>query len=291
MSQALSIAVSARRFAASTAWRWIGLGFLYWLTCMTALEPGNVAGASAAWMQLHWGSEALRLFGAGLLGASVTPVLLVLAKRFPIEGGRVRRALSANGVCIVALSLGSVVASCVLAAWFLRGQAGPSLGYIRDELFSQSALVMVCLSGFLAIVHAAHSFARIRQAHAAQQQSAPCEWLTHFPVKERGRFTLLDLRTVDWIETQGNYQALHTGDRVHLVRETSTRLLSRLDPSRFTRIHRRAVVALDRVRSIEPLSNGDALVRLTTGVDLRVTRRHRDQLRDGLEIRRLDFVE
>jgi hypothetical protein len=283
MSQALSVTVSVRRLAASSAWRWIGLGFLYWLTCMTALEPGNVAGASAAWMRQHWGAEALRLFGAGLLGASVTPVLLVLAKRFPIEGGRVRRALSANGVCIVALSLGSVVASCVLAAWFLRGQAGPSLGYIRDELFSQSALVMVCLSGFLAIVHAAHSFARIRQAHAAPQQSTSCERLTHVPVKERGRLTLLDLREVDWIETQGNYQALHTGDRVHLVRETSARLSARLDPSRFTRIHRRAIVALDRVHSIEPLSNGDAAVRLTTGAELRVTRRHRDGLRDRLE--------
>jgi two-component system, LytTR family, response regulator len=59
--------------------------------------------------------------------------------------------------------------------------------------------------------------------------------------------------------------------------------LSRLDPSRFTRIHRRAIVALDRVRRIEPLSNGDAVVCLASGVDLRVARRHRDRLRDRLE--------
>jgi hypothetical protein len=283
MSQTFSVTPSVRRLAGSHAWRWIGLGFLYWLTCMTALEPGNVAGASAGWMRQHWGAEALRLVGAGLLGASATPVLLILARRFPIEGGKVRRALVIQAFFIGSLSLGLVVVSCVLAAWILRGQAGPSPGYIRDQLSSQSALVTVCLSGFLAIVHCAHGFARIKQAQAARQQSPAGERLTHVPIKERGRLTLLDLREVDWIETQGNYQALHAGDRVHLVRETSAHLSASLDPSRFARIHRRAIVALDRVRSIEPLSNGDATVRLTTGAELRVTRRHRHGLRDRLE--------
>ena len=108
------------------------------------------------------------------------------------------------------------------------------------------------------------------------------------PVKELGRLTLLDLRSVDWIETQGNYQALHAQGAVHLVRETSTHLFARLDPSRFARIHRQSIVALDRVRKLEPLSNGDAVIHLSTGAQLRVTRRHREALRQRLERRSLD---
>ena len=93
---------------------------------------------------------------------------------------------------------------------------------------------------------------------------------------------MVEVASLDWIETQGNYQALHVGDTAYLLRETSASFAARLDPSRFVRIHRRFIVAADRIRDIEPLSNGDAIVRLTSGVELRQSRAHRRALREQL---------
>ncbi len=87
---------------------------------------------------------------------------------------------------------------------------------------------------------------------------------------------MLELANVDWIETQGNYLALHAGPAVHLIRETSVRFEARLDPRRFVRIHRRTIVALDRIRDVAALSNGDASLRLNDGTELRMSRGFRD---------------
>ena len=50
---------------------------------------------------------------------------------------------------------------------------------------------------------------------------------------------------------------LHAGGRVHLLRERLAELEQRLDPAQFVRIHRSAIVNLERVREIHPLFRGD----------------------------------
>jgi DNA-binding LytR/AlgR family response regulator len=97
-------------------------------------------------------------------------------------------------------------------------------------------------------------------------------------VKTRGRVTLVELDDVDWIETQGNYLALHVGSAVHLIRESHARFEEGLDPARFARIHRRMIVAVDRIGDIAPLGAGDAALRLKDGTELRVSRSFRDRL-------------
>jgi hypothetical protein len=254
--------------------RWTGLGFVYWLVAMTALEPGNVMNAMRLGAELHWARETARLVAAGLLGASATPLLLVLARRFPIErrGGLGPVAIQALTVLVLAGVL--ILISCVLAAWIFHGRAAPRLAEVRGELAANLLLVTVCLSLFLGVIQ----IARRLSAPAVEDGARPSQ----LAIKDRGRLTIVDLSEIDWIETQGNYQALHVGERVHLMRETSARLGQRLGPDRFARIHRRTIVALDRVREIEPLPNGDAVVRLTSGAELRVSRSHRAALRERL---------
>jgi two-component system LytT family response regulator len=279
---ASAVAIRSPRTPSSrSAWRWTGLAFVYWLVCMTVLEPGNVAGALDAGVRPHWGSEALRLVVAGLLGAAATPALLLLAECFPLQGRARWRHVALQGAGLALLALGLILVSCVLAAWMLRRELAPRLADINRELFANGLLVLLCLSGFLAIVQIAARLSRSTLMSGA----APSEgaWPAHLPIKDRGRLIVLDLAAVDWIESQGNYQALHAGDGVHLIRETSASLAARLDPARFVRIHRRTLVALDRVRQIEPLANGDAIVRLTTGAELRLARGHRDGLRRRLD--------
>ena len=80
---------------------------------------------------------------------------------------------------------------------------------------------------------------------------------------------------VDWIEAQGDYACLHAGPRDFLVRETMASLERRLDP-RFLRIHRSAIVDVERVRELRSRENGDFLVFLEGGGELRLSRTRRE---------------
>ncbi|MFL6195326.1 MAG: LytR/AlgR family response regulator transcription factor [Thermoanaerobaculia bacterium] len=55
---------------------------------------------------------------------------------------------------------------------------------------------------------------------------------------------------VDWIEAANQYAKLHVGKKGYLVREPMARLASWLDPERFQRIHRSAIVRLDGVAEL-----------------------------------------
>jgi DNA-binding LytR/AlgR family response regulator len=52
-------------------------------------------------------------------------------------------------------------------------------------------------------------------------------------------------------------------------------LEAKLDPGRFVRIHRRMIVAIDRVREIAALGAGDANLHLSDGTELRLSRTYR----------------
>ena len=111
---------------------------------------------------------------------------------------------------------------------------------------------------------------------AARSPSGPPETpIAHLAVSTRGTTIDLPLSEVDWIETQGNYVGLHVGGWSYLVRSTLLALEAKLDPRTFVRVHRRWVVAIDRVVSIEALANGDAVLRLRDGQSLRLSRSFR----------------
>lgn len=96
-------------------------------------------------------------------------------------------------------------------------------------------------------------------------------------VREEGRVRVVATSEVDWIEAARNTVRLHAGRAVHVLREPLTTLESRLDPARFARIHRSALVNLERVAEIQPWFSGDGMVLLRTGERLRVSRGYRAQ--------------
>src|SRR5881409_2397147 len=134
----------------------------------------------------------------------------------------------------------------------------------------------------LAVVHARdyHRDLEARRAALAELERR----LAARPVTERllvvhdGRSFFVRTADVDWIETAKNYVRLHAGDRTHTVRMTLVALEARLDPGRFRRISRSAVVNLDRVREVQPWFHGDAVVILESGTRVTLSRRYRRNL-------------
>lgn len=252
-----------------------GLGFAYWLGFLLLLEPGNVVRAMDAGRTLAWDREAFRIAGAAALGASATPLLMALVRRYPLQAGRLWSRIALNAVASVAVAALLVVISCLLASWWLPGETRPLTTAIRQEMTNNWPLLVYCIGTFLAAAHA------VRYLRGPVSE-VPTAWLTQMTVTARGKRTVVRLDSVDWIETQGNYLALHAGAETHLIRETSVRMEARLDPARFVRIHRRTLVAVDRIAEVAHLDGGDAALTLVGGAELRVSRNYRQALRDRL---------
>lgn len=88
---------------------------------------------------------------------------------------------------------------------------------------------------------------------------------------------------VRWMQSEGNYVDLHTGTGTHTIREPLSSVEERLDPSRFIRIHRRVIVAIDQIKEMQPWFAGDQVLILRDGTKLRVSRTRRESLAARLE--------
>lgn len=107
------------------------------------------------------------------------------------------------------------------------------------------------------------------------------EYIDRVAVKNDGRVFFLRTDEIDYVESAANYARLHVGTQSHLIRETLTNLSARLDPSRFSRIHRTTIVNLDRVKEVQPWFSGDAIIILKTGQKLRLSRVFRSNFEMG----------
>lgn len=112
-------------------------------------------------------------------------------------------------------------------------------------------------------------------ASEAEIEEAGAGYLERICIRSLGRTQIVRVAAIEWIEAYGNYVRLHAVGEHPLARDTLTRLVSRLDPTMFCRIHRSAVVNIDKVREIRPTTSGDYIVRLDSGIRLRLSRGYR----------------
>lgn len=107
-------------------------------------------------------------------------------------------------------------------------------------------------------------------------------YLTRLMIKASSRMMLLKVDEIDFIEADGNYAKLHVGRKTHLLREKMNDLEGRLDPAKFVRIHRSIIVNLDRIKELHPHFNGDYVVVLEDGRQLKLSRTRREHLESRL---------
>jgi two-component system LytT family response regulator len=108
-------------------------------------------------------------------------------------------------------------------------------------------------------------------------------YLTRLMIKLANRVILLKVDEVDWIEADGNYAKLHVGRKAHLLREKMQDLEAQLDPKQFVRIHRSIIVNLERIKELHPHFNGDYIVVLEDGRQLKLSRSRRENLEARLK--------
>jgi len=97
-------------------------------------------------------------------------------------------------------------------------------------------------------------------------------------IKARGRVFFLKTSAIEWVEANGDYARLHSGERSYLLRRTMGEMESRLDPGIFVRVSRSAIVNLDRIQDLVPIARGEYRVRLVTGAEIKLTRGYREKI-------------
>jgi two-component system LytT family response regulator len=106
--------------------------------------------------------------------------------------------------------------------------------------------------------------------------------LERIPVESRGKIRYIAVSDIDYIVADGPYAELIIGDRKHLIREAMQNLENQLDPARFFRVHRSAIVQLDRVDALLKSPSGDCEVQLKSGAKIKVARSRREELEQRL---------
>jgi two-component system LytT family response regulator len=115
-------------------------------------------------------------------------------------------------------------------------------------------------------------------AAPAGAPGAKPEYLERIAVETRGQVRVVPVGDIEYITASGPYAELHANGRAHVIRERMQMLEERLDPAKFFRIHRSAIVRLDQIETLLRDPGGDYGVKLRSGVQLSVSRNRVEQL-------------
>jgi two-component system LytT family response regulator len=119
----------------------------------------------------------------------------------------------------------------------------------------------------------------LRMASTVPAAALPLERLV---VKSGGSTRFVRVVDIDWIEAAGVYANLHIAGKELLYRAALNELADRLDPVQFVRIHRSAIVNIESILRLEPISHGEFEVVLKDGSRPRISRTYRKELEKRL---------
>lgn len=114
-----------------------------------------------------------------------------------------------------------------------------------------------------------------------ESAALPVRSPARLPIAFDGSLVFLPLPTLTHVTAEGSYVRVHTVERTYLVREALAAIERRLPANQFMRVHRSTIVNLDAIDAIEPLSHAEGRLRLTTGEQVKTSRRYRAGVRSA----------
>jgi two-component system LytT family response regulator len=115
---------------------------------------------------------------------------------------------------------------------------------------------------------------------AARPRTAPPR--ERFAVRTRGEIIFVKASAIDWISAEGNYVRLHANELSYLLRESMQSVEESMDTSTFIRVHRSAIVNLDRVRKLVTSADGTPMIVLSTSDTIPLGPSYRGRLEEAL---------
>ena len=153
-------------------------------------------------------------------------------------------------------------------AFAMKGFEIGALDYLIKPLADEVIARAVARARYIASLRNGHSAAAIAPRRVER-----------ILLRLKDRVTWVSPCAVDWFEAAGNYVRVYTGGRTHLIRSSMSAIEQRLDPGRFIRANRSAIVNIDRVRKAVPNAAGEYDLVLTDEVTtVPLSRRYRAAL-------------
>ena len=108
-------------------------------------------------------------------------------------------------------------------------------------------------------------------------------YLTQLTVKTGSKTELINLDDIFFFQADGPYVEVHTATKTWLITTPIYELESSLDPSRFSRVHRSAIVQNRVIKTVQSLLNGDYNLLLKNGKEIRASRTYRQKIKSLME--------
>lgn len=105
-------------------------------------------------------------------------------------------------------------------------------------------------------------------------------------IRHQGRSVRVPQRDIEWIEADRDYIKFHVDGRVLMLRETMQAVEERLDPDTFLRVHRSAIVNVDKIQRSNTVRAGFRVLILESGEELRVGRTFKPDVTKRLALNR-----
>ena len=122
-----------------------------------------------------------------------------------------------------------------------------------------------------AVQRALHEPLPPAERSSAAQQALGAAPLTRILVRDRGRIFPLQLAEIEHLRADLKYTQITARGQSYLVRMALNELEAKLDPARFLRVHRNAIVNLDFIDSMKPDEQSQLQIRMKDGSELLAT--------------------
>jgi two-component system LytT family response regulator len=106
------------------------------------------------------------------------------------------------------------------------------------------------------------------------------EKLERIVVKSGTKIKVVPVDKITYVEAEDDYVMIHTDEGKHLKQGTMKYYEDHLDDTKFIRVHRSYIVRIDQVTQLEPYSKENYLLKLKSGITLKVSRNGLKSLKD-----------
>ncbi|MDP5132720.1 MAG: LytTR family DNA-binding domain-containing protein [Paraglaciecola sp.] len=103
-------------------------------------------------------------------------------------------------------------------------------------------------------------------------------------IKDGSEITRVNISDIQWIDAAGDYMCVHSTGQTHIMRKTMKELDQQLDPRKFVRVHRSAIVNIHYVQKLISHISGEYHLILANGSELKVSRSHRDKVKEMIKL-------
>ena len=134
-----------------------------------------------------------------------------------------------------------------------------ALERVKEKISSQNAVL--AQEQFKLLLSALHDGTREKR-----------EYLKRIVVPNGQKDSVVNVDEIEWIEAADYYSCLHVGPKSLMLRETIKQLAETLDPGKFVRIHRSAIVNIAQVREILRGGRSEGWVLLANGRRLKMSK-------------------